>query len=32
VWTSGATAAAIGRVLRDDGAAAVDVLTFARVR
>jgi len=31
VWTSGATAAAIGRVLRDDGAIAVDVLTFARV-
>ncbi|HEY2386863.1 MAG TPA: ComF family protein [Candidatus Binatia bacterium] len=31
VWTSGATTSAIGRVLRDDGAAAVDVLTFARV-
>jgi ComF family protein len=31
VWTSGATAAAIGRVLRKDGATAVEVLTFARV-
>lgn len=31
VWTSGATAHAIARVLRDDGAVAVDVLTFARV-
>jgi len=31
VWTSGATARAIARVLRNDGAAVVDVLTFARV-
>jgi ComF family protein len=31
VWTSGATARALATVLRDAGAAAVDVLTFARV-
>ncbi len=31
VWTSGATARAVARVLHDDGAVAVDVLTFARV-
>jgi ComF family protein len=31
VWTSGATARAIARLLRDAGAATVDVLTFARV-
>lgn len=31
VWTSGATAGAISRVLRDDGAGVVDVVTFARV-
>jgi predicted amidophosphoribosyltransferase len=31
VWTSGATARAIARVLGNDGAAVVDILTFARV-
>ena len=31
VWTSGATALAMARTLRDAGAAAVDVLTIARV-
>ena len=31
VWTSGATARAVARVLRRAGAATVDVLTFARV-
>jgi len=31
VWTSGATARAAARALRDAGARAVDVLTFARV-
>ena len=31
VWTSGATARAAAHALRDDGARAVDVLTFARV-
>ncbi len=31
VWTSGATALAVARTLRDAGAAAVDVLTIARV-
>jgi ComF family protein len=31
VWTSGATARAAARALRAHGAAAVDVLTFARV-
>lgn len=31
VWTSGATARAVATVLRDAGAAAVDVLTIARV-
>ena len=31
VWTSGATARAIARVLRNDGVAVVDILTFARV-
>ena len=31
VWTSGATAQAVARVVRDAGAVAVDVLTIARV-
>ena len=31
VWTSGATARAAARALHAAGAAAVDVLTFARV-
>ncbi len=31
VWTSGATARALARVLHRDGATMVDVLTFARV-
>jgi ComF family protein len=31
VWTSGATVRAVAAVLRADGAAAVDVVTFARV-
>ena len=31
VWTSGATATAVARTLRASGAAAVDVVTIARV-
>lgn len=31
VWTSGATARAVARVLREAGAATVDVVTIARV-